>query len=124
MTRRKSVHQRSFSDARCKNSQHASLPVVNTNLCVLRQVEDGVQPLCVVMSGLLLIRQVSVGLRQSEEPPDGAQVLPQGAVLRAGILLPPKQLAQPALQVKQRTSHCHWAKKMGAEGHKRRTIGI
>lgn len=56
------------------------------------------QPLAVVMSGLLLVRQVSVGLWQGQEPADGAQVLPQGAVLRAGVLLPPKQLTQPTLE--------------------------
>lgn len=56
------------------------------------------QPLAVVMSGLLLVRQVSVGLWQGQKPADGAQVLPQGAVLRAGVLLPPKQLTQPTLE--------------------------
>lgn len=56
------------------------------------------QPLAVMVSGLLLVRQVSVGLRQGEEPPDGAQVLPQSAVLWAGVLLPPQQLTQPTLE--------------------------
>ena len=67
-------------------------------LCVLWQVEDGVQPLRVMVSGLLLVRQVSVGLRQRQEPPDSAQVLPQGAVLWGWVLLPPEQLTQPALE--------------------------
>lgn len=67
-------------------------------LRVLRQVEDGVHPLRVMVSGLLLVREVSVGLRQRQKPPDGAQVLPQGAVLRARVLLPPEQLTQPALE--------------------------
>lgn len=65
-------------------------------------MEDGVEPLAVVVPGLLLVRQVPVGLRQRQEPPDGAQVLPESAVLRAGVLLPPKQLAQPALEVMKR----------------------
>lgn len=73
-------------------------------LWVLWQVEDGVQPLGVVMSGLLLVRQVSVGLRQGQKPPDGAQVLPEGAVLRAGVLFPPKQLTQPTLEDRQRVA--------------------
>lgn len=67
-------------------------------LCVLWQVEDGVQPLCVMVSGLLFVRQISVTLRQRQKPPDGAQVLPQSAVLWAGVLLPPEQLAQPSLE--------------------------
>lgn len=71
-------------------------------LCVLWQVEDGVQPLGVMVPGLLLVRQVSVGLWQGEKPPDGAQVLPQSAVLWAGALFPPKQLTQPTLE-KRRT---------------------
>lgn len=65
---------------------------------ILRQVEDGVQPLAVMVARLLFIGQVPVGLRQRQEPPDGAQVVPQGSVLRAGVLLPSKQLTQPALQ--------------------------
>lgn len=67
-------------------------------LCVLRQVEHGVHSLGVMVPGLLLVRQVSVGLRQGQKPPDGAQVLPQSAVLWAGVLLPPKQLTQPTLE--------------------------
>lgn len=58
------------------------------------------QPLGVVVPGLLFISHVSVGLGQGQKPPDGAQVLPQGAVLWAGVLLPPKQLTQPALENK------------------------
>lgn len=65
-------------------------PHANTYLCVLWHVEDGVQPLAMMVSGLLLVCKISVGLRQRQEPPDGAQVLPQSAVLRAGVLLPPK----------------------------------
>lgn len=60
-------------------------------------MQDGVQPLCVMVSGLLFVGQVSVSLWQTQEPSDGAQVLPQGAVLRAGVLLPSKQFAQPTL---------------------------
>lgn len=71
-------------------------------LCVLWQVEDGVQPLGMMVPGLLLICQVSVSLWQGEKPPDSAKVLPQGAVLWAGALLPPKQLTQPTLE-KRRT---------------------
>lgn len=63
-------------------------------------MEDGVHPLCVMVSGLLFVGQVSVSLRQTQEPSDGAQVLPQGAVLWAGVLLPSKQFAQPTLEKK------------------------
>lgn len=57
-------------------------------------------PLRVMVSGLLFVGQVSVSLRQTQEPSDGAQVLPQGPVLRAGVLLPSKQFAQPTLDKK------------------------
>lgn len=60
------------------------------------------QPLVVMVSGLLLVRHVPVGLRKRQKPPDGAQVLPQGAVLWAGVLLPPEQLAQPTLEKRNR----------------------
>lgn len=78
-------------------------PAVNTffsgsYLCVLWQVEDSVQPLGVMVPGLLLVCQVSVGLRQGQKPPNGAQVLPESAVLWTGILLPPKQFTQPTLE--------------------------
>lgn len=66
-------------------------------LSVLWQVEDSMQPFAVMVSGLLLIRQVPVGLRQRQEPSDGAEVVPQSTVLWAGVLLPSKQLTQPAL---------------------------
>lgn len=61
-------------------------------------MEDGVQPLCVVVSGLFFVSQVSVSLRQAQEPSDGAQVLPQCTVLWAGVLLPSKQFTQPTLE--------------------------
>lgn len=61
-------------------------------------MEDGVHPLCVVVSGLLFVGQVSVSLRQAQEPSDGAQVLPQCTVLWAGVLLPSKQFTQPTLE--------------------------
>ena len=69
-----------------------------SHLWVSRQVQDSVQPLAVVVPGLLLVDHVSVVLRQGQEPPDGAQVLPQGPVLRAGVLLPAQQITQPALE--------------------------
>lgn len=65
-------------------------------------MQDGVHPLGVMVSGLLFVGQVSVSLQQTQEPSDGAQVLPQGAVLRAGVLLPSKQFAQPTLEKKAR----------------------
>ncbi len=89
---------------------HVNTFLSDPYLCVLRQVEDGVQPLVVMVSGLLLVGQVSVGLLQSQKPPDGAQVLPQGAVLWAGVLLPPKQLTQPTLKKRHRQT---WRKKVG-----------
>lgn len=56
------------------------------------------QPLTLLLSGLFLVDQVSVGLRQLQEPPDGAQVLPKRPVLGAGALSPSEQLAQPTLE--------------------------
>lgn len=55
------------------------------------------EPVAVLLPRLLLVDLVPVGLRQPQEPPNGAQVLPQRAVLRAWALLPPEQLAQPTL---------------------------
>lgn len=49
------------------------------------------------VAALLLVDGVPFGLGQAEEAADHAQVLPQGAVLGAGVLLPAQQLAQPAL---------------------------
>lgn len=60
------------------------------------------EPVAVLLPRLLLVDLVSVGLRQPQEPPDGAQVLPQRAVLGARALLPPEQLAQPTLAEKTR----------------------
>lgn len=60
-------------------------------------VQHRLQPLAVLLPGLLLVDLVAVALRQPQEPPDGAQVLPQRAVLRARALLPAQELAQPAL---------------------------
>lgn len=54
--------------------------------------------LCRCVAALLLIDEISLGLGQAEESADHAQVLPQGPVLRAGILLPAQQLTQPALR--------------------------
>lgn len=56
------------------------------------------QPLRVMVSRLLLVCQVSVCLRQRQEPSNGAQVLPQSAILRAGVLLPPEELTEPTLE--------------------------
>lgn len=72
------------------------------------------QSLGVMVPRLLLVRQVSVGLWQGQKPPDGAQVLPQSAVLWAGVLLPPKQLAQPTLERRPRqTWRRRWRLKTG-----------
>lgn len=49
-------------------------------------------------AALLFIDGISFSLGQAEEPADHAQILPQGPVLWAGILLPTQQLTQPALQ--------------------------
>lgn len=51
-----------------------------------------------LLSGLVLVDLVSVGLRQLQEPPDGAQVLPKCTVLRVWALLPSEQLTQPTLK--------------------------
>lgn len=61
-------------------------------------VKHAVQPLAVLLPGLFLIDLVSVGLRQLQEPPDGAQVFPKCTVLRVGALFPSEQLAQPTLE--------------------------
>lgn len=66
------------------------------------------KPFTVLLPRLFFIGPVSVSLRLLQEPPDGAQVLPQRAVLWAGVLLPPKQLAQPTLEKRQRQT---WRKK-------------
>lgn len=60
-------------------------------------MQHRLQPLAVLLPGLLLVDLVAVALRQPQEPPDGAQVLPQCAVLRARALLPAQELTQPAL---------------------------
>lgn len=86
----------------------SSSSTVNTHLGVLRQVEDSVQPLCVVMSGLFLVGHIPVSLWQCQKPPDGAQVVPQGAVLWAGVLLPPKQFTEPALRKKNLSVKIHY----------------
>lgn len=53
--------------------------------------------LAVVVPGLLLVDHVPLVLGEVQEAADGAQVLPERAVLGAGVLLPAEQLAQPAL---------------------------
>lgn len=83
--------------------RHVEREAVGFYLCVLWQVEDGVQPLGVMVPGLLLVRQVPVSLRQGQKPADGAEVLPQGAVLRGWVLLPAKQLTQPTLETGTKT---------------------
>lgn len=64
---------------------------------LFRDVQHGVEPVTVLLPRLLLVDLVPLGLRQPQEPPDGAQVLPQRAVLGARALLPPEQLTQPTL---------------------------
>lgn len=56
------------------------------------------KPVALLLPGLLFVDLVPVGLRQVQEPPDGAQVLPKCTVLGVGALFPSEQLAQPALQ--------------------------
>lgn len=53
-------------------------------------------------AALVFVDGVSLGLRQAQEPADHAEVLPQGPVLWAGVLLPAQQLTQPALQEEHR----------------------
>jgi hypothetical protein len=45
----------------------------------------------------MLVDGVALPLRQAKEAADHAQVLPQSAVLRVGLLLPAQQLTQPPL---------------------------
>lgn len=59
-------------------------------------------------AALLLIDSISLNLGQAEESTDHAQVLPQRAVLWAGILLPPQKLTQPALQNHTTTLICKY----------------
>lgn len=54
--------------------------------------------LCHCVVALLFIDGISFSLGQAEEAANHAQVLPQGPVLRAGVLLPTQQFTQPALQ--------------------------
>lgn len=54
--------------------------------------------LCRGVAALLLVDGISFSLGQAEEAADHAQILPQGPILWAGILLPTQQLTQPALQ--------------------------
>ena len=61
--------------------------------------------LCHCAAALLLIDEVSLGLGQAEESADHAQVLPQGPVLRTGILLPAQQLTEPALEEEHTHTH-------------------
>lgn len=65
---------------------------------LLWDVKATVKPVTVLLSGLFLVDLVSVGLRQLQEPPDGAQVLPKCAVLGVGALFPSEKLAQPTLE--------------------------
>lgn len=65
---------------------------------LLWDVQDSVDPVAVLLPRFLFVDLVSVRLRQGQEPSDGAQVLPQSAVLRAGVFLPPEQLTQPTLE--------------------------
>lgn len=53
--------------------------------------------LCCHVVALLLIDGISLGLGQTEKAADHAQVLPEGPVLGAGVLLPAQQLTQPTL---------------------------
>lgn len=53
--------------------------------------------LTVVMSGLFLIDHIPLVLGKVQEAADGTEVLPERAVLWAGVLLPAEQFAQPAL---------------------------
>lgn len=54
--------------------------------------------LAVVVSGLLLIDHIPLMLGKVQEAANGAEVLPKGAVFRAGVFFPAQQLTQPALQ--------------------------
>lgn len=64
---------------------------------LVRHVQYGLQPVAVLLPGLFLVDLVPVGLRQPQEPPDGAQVLPQRAVLGARALFPAEELTEPTL---------------------------
>ena len=73
-----------------------------SHLCVLWQVKNSMHSLGVMVPGLLLICQVSIGLWQGQKPPDGAQVFPKSTVFWAWILLSPKQFTEPTLEKKMR----------------------
>lgn len=60
--------------------------------------------LTVVMSRLFLIDHIPLMLGKVQEATDGTEVLPEGAVLWAGVLLPAEQFAQPALE-REREGH-------------------
>lgn len=64
------------------------------------ELDNVLHTLAVVVPGLLLVDHIPLVLRQVQEPTDGAEVLPEGAVFWAGVFFPAKQLTQPALQGK------------------------
>lgn len=63
-----------------------------------RKLDHMLHALAVVMPRLLLVDHIPLMLGKVQEATDGAEVLPESAVFWAGILLPAKQFAQPALK--------------------------
>lgn len=61
------------------------------------ELDHVLHALTVVMSGLFLIDHIPLVLGKVQEAADGTEVLPERAVLWAGVLLPAEQFAQPAL---------------------------
>lgn len=74
------------------------LQVAATAHLLLWEVQDGVQPLAVLLPGLLLVDLVPLRLWQGQEPSDSAQVFPEGPVVGTRAFLPPEELTQPALE--------------------------
>lgn len=74
--------------------------------------------LAVVMPRLLLIDHIPLVLGEVQEATDGTKVLPEGAVFWAGVLLPAKQLTQPALEKERRSPEltCRVHRGKGAGG--------
>lgn len=69
------------------------------------QLDHVLHALTVVVPRLLLVDHVPLVLGEVQEAADGAEVLPQRAVLRAWVLLPAEQLTEPALRRGALVSH-------------------
>ena len=76
----------------------------DTHLHWLRGKLDHVlHALAVMVPRFLLINHIPLVLGKVQEATDGTEVLPEGAVFWAGVLLPAEQFTQPALETEKVT---------------------